>query len=59
MNLIFYPADFNLSYIKDQVRLTITNLESKNEQYKLFDYNSSIDLLLEKNKGKLLSMKYV
>ena len=28
-------------------------------KYKLFDYNSSIDLLLEKNKGKLLSMKYV
>jgi hypothetical protein len=27
--------------------------------YKLFDYNASIDLLLEKNRGKLLSMKYV
>lgn len=29
------------------------------ENYKLFDYNASIDLLLEKNRGKLLSMKYV
>lgn len=28
-------------------------------KYKLFDYNASIDLLLEKNRGKLLSMKYV
>lgn len=28
-------------------------------KYRLFDYNASIDLLLEKNKGKLLSMKYV
>jgi len=27
--------------------------------YKIYDYNASIDLLLEKNKGKLLSMKYV
>lgn len=26
---------------------------------KIYDYNASIDLLLEKNKGKLLSMKYV
>jgi hypothetical protein len=27
--------------------------------YKVYDYNASIDLLLDKNKGKLLSMKYV
>jgi len=39
MNLIFYPSDFNLSYIKDRVRETATILESKNEPYKLFDYN--------------------
>jgi hypothetical protein len=28
-------------------------------KFKLFDYNASVDLLLDKNKGKLLSMKYV
>ena len=39
MNLIFYPADFNLSYIKEKVRETAAILESKNEPYKLFDYN--------------------
>jgi len=27
--------------------------------FKIYDYNASIDLLLEKNRGKLLSMKYV
>ena len=29
------------------------------EKIKFYDYNAAIDLLLEKNKGKLLSMKYV
>ena len=28
-------------------------------EIKFYDYNASIDLLLEKNRGKLLSMKYV
>ena len=26
---------------------------------RFYDYNASIDLLLDKNKGKLLSMKYI
>jgi hypothetical protein len=39
MNLIFYPADFNLSYIKDRAQKTISELESKKEEYLLFDYN--------------------
>ena len=29
------------------------------EKIRFYDYNASIELLLEKNKGKLLSMKYV
>jgi hypothetical protein len=29
------------------------------DKIKFYDYNASIDLLLEKNKGKLLSIKYV
>lgn len=29
------------------------------EKIKFYDYNAAIDLLLEKNRGKLLSMKYV
>jgi hypothetical protein len=29
------------------------------EKIRFYDYNASIDLLLEKNKGKLLSIKYV
>jgi len=26
---------------------------------RFYDYNAAIDILLEKNKGKILSMKYV
>ena len=29
------------------------------ENIRFYDYNASIDILLEKNKGKILSMKYV
>ena len=61
MNLIFYPSDFNLYFIKDRVRLTITNLESNNEQYKLFDYNHNSvveqkDLSMCRSYGRNLSV---
>ena len=41
MNLIFYPSDFNLEYIKDYVEEIINHLKNKNELYKLYDYNRS------------------
>jgi len=61
MNLIFYPSDFNLSYIKDRVKKTIEELESKNEQYKLFDYNHNsvvecYDLSMCRTYGRNLSV---
>jgi hypothetical protein len=38
-------------------------LTSKDSFYigniRFYDYNAAIDILLEKNKGKILSMKYV
>ena len=61
MNLIFYPSDFNLSYIKDRVKITITNLELKNEPFKLFDYNHNsvlekTDLSMCRSYGRNLSV---
>jgi len=48
---------------KDKQELLYHLLTDKNSFYvnniKFYDYNASIDLFLEKNKGKLLSMKYV
>ena len=40
INLIYYPSDFNLEYIKNDVQLKINNLVNNNQHYKLFDYNS-------------------
>ena len=72
-NLIFNDNNFNLTsslsldlnnkrVIKNHNELYHI-LTNKNtfyiEDIRFYDYNAAIDLFLEKNKGKLLSMKYV
>jgi hypothetical protein len=40
INLIYYPSDFNLEYIKNDVQHKINELVNNNQHYKLFDYNN-------------------
>jgi hypothetical protein len=72
-NITFMDSDFNLIStlgldLKKKHEIKNHNelyhiLTNKNSFYidniRFYDYNAAIDLFLEKNKGKLLSMKYV
>jgi hypothetical protein len=39
MNLIFYPSDFNLTFIKQPVRDLVDDLKIHEAPYRLFNYN--------------------
>ena len=57
-------SGIEISELKDKIETKLYHLLTDNDtfnvnQIKFYDYNASIDLFLDKNLGKLLSMKYV
>jgi len=60
LNLNTSSSDLEFTFKQDKLYHLLTDKKTFYVgELRFYDYNSSIEILLEKNKGKILSMKYV
>ena len=60
LNLNSSSSDLEFTFKQDKLYHLLTDKKTFYvSELRFYDYNASIEILLEKNKGKILSMKYV